>query len=641
VERAVLSAIIITVFAAMVAFGSDRNDFALLFSGVLAVDLLIILVCQQAARALPKSWNALLIPGVFFVLCLCAVSFALLPYSPDGPHPIWSYVDALPAVAIDRSQTFIGILKLTGLGAAFVSGWLICGEDRRARAFFRVFIAVLCAYAFGTLLLHAMPELAAGFFKSYQGNRLAGTFQSANTAGTLFGIGCVYALCLVLEQARHGEAVRGTLVSNIAVPLIAVALLATCLFLTASRGAILATLISVSIFAAWEIFARNWRGLKATTLLYGLLALATVAVFAWSSDLLFDRLSSISADWAGQRAQLYTIHWDAYLASPWLGYGLGSFDEVNKLLQTPINYPMVWNIRAVHNVYLGWLEEAGIVGAVPMFGCIGFIIIRTALGTVWRRRSTTWLRGSCAASLVVLIHGWSDFTLEVPAMAMLWALLLGAGYALSASRGGSDNSEKPVRHGHAAVAKKSTFQIWPIAAGLFSGAAALACLGAFCQVDAPFGFRPLMLPIAPGYAYEAQTSLNLAMHANRAAMLDAAQSLTMSELNLSPASDFGWLRLADILKAKRESVAAISHPLDVSYLVAPLDPLIFDARTRFVLENWGDITPGVRQEALAQMRVGWQNWMQRPLLLQMSQDIKNPTGRLAANLEIALLDGQK
>ena len=63
------------------------------------------------------------------------------------------------------------------------------------------------------------------------------------------------------------------------------------------------------------------------------------------------------------------------------------------------------------------------------------------------------------------------------------------------------------------------------------------------------------------------------------------------------------------LRCRGRPGAETSQLLDRSYLVAPLDPQIFTSRTRFVLEHWNVVTRPVREEALAQIRVGWQNWI--------------------------------
>jgi hypothetical protein len=44
-------------------------------------------------------------------------------------------------------------------------------------------------------------------------------------------------------------------------------------------------------------------------------------------------------------------------------------------------------------------------------------------------------RGLACASLVVLVHGITDYALQVPSIAGFWAFLLGIGFAFGQGRG--------------------------------------------------------------------------------------------------------------------------------------------------------------------------------------------------------------
>jgi O-antigen ligase len=620
--------------AAILAFGADRNDFALLFSGLLALLLGVLLLTQDWAKsALAKRFNSLAIPGGLFLLTCLAIAWAATPFGPNGSHPIWSYVDTLPAIAIDRSVIFIGIVKLCGLACAFLLGWLIASSDGRARYFFKVIVVAMSVYGLWALLAHASPALKFGFYGTFQADRLSGSLQSANTAGTLFAASFILALCLVFEASRHASPGRTTWLAKVTFPVIVTALLGTCLVLTVSRGASTAALVSCVILLIWEMFSRDWHGIQKHNLYYGLGIAGGVVVLAWSGDLLLDRYAASFKDWVDQRQSIYGVHWDAFLASPWFGYGIGSFDEVNKQLQTALNFGALWNIRAAHNVYLQWLEQAGIAGSIPMFLCIGFIIARTAWGVRVRRRMTGWIRGCVAASLVFLIHGWSDFSLEVPAIALFWAMLLGAGYSVSMPQGHGSHSAMPVDEGIPQPISQRTAK-WA-AASTFTFLVSAICLYSWWEIVSPFGLTPRLLPLSAVYAYQAQQIMNNTD--GREPDINRAAVLTRRELELSPARADGWLRLAAIASIERQPNATLSGMLEKSYLVAPLDPQIFAARTRFVLEHWNNVSTGVREEALEAVRAGWLNWIEQREIQTLSRRVRNPAGRLAIALEIAKL----
>jgi O-antigen ligase len=633
-EQAAVITSTILILGALLSFGADRNDFALLFSGLLSVQLGVILLTQEWARsALIKRFAFLAVPGGLFTLSCLAIVWAATPFGPNGSHPIWAYVASTPAIAIDRSTIFIGFVKLLGLACTFLIGWLIASSDARARFFFKVIVGAMTAYGLWALLAHAIPALKFGLYGAFQGDRLSGSLQSANTAGTLFAASFILALCQVFEASRHAAPGRTAWLSKVTAPLIVMAILGTCLILTVSRGASTAAMVSCVILLIWEMFSRDWHGIQKHNLYYGLGIAGGVVVLAWSGDLLLGRYADSIKDWVDQRQSIYAVHWDAFLASPWFGYGIGSFDEVNKLLQNALNFAALWNIRAAHNVYLQWLEQAGIVGTVPMFLCIGFVITRTAWGVRVRRRMTTWIRGSVAVALVFLIHGWSDFSLEVPAVAIFWSMILGAGYAISLPQGHGPTTNTVVEEGAFPPRSQKTAK-W-VAGCTFGFVVAALCLFSWWEITAPFGLTPRLLPLSAVYGYQAEQILNGTDGRN--SDVNRAKALTNRELELSPARADGWLRLAVIASVERQPNATLSGLLEKSYLVAPLDPQIFAARTRFVLEHWNQVSTSVREETLEAVRAGWFNWIEQQEIQTLSKRIANPAGRLAIALEMAKL----
>jgi O-antigen ligase len=147
-------------------------------------------------------------------------------------------------------------------------------------------------------------------------------------------------------------------------------------------------------------------------------------------DQLVDRLASTAWELDGRRA-IFEAHWRAFRDAPWMGYGLGAFDAVNRMLLDAGNIAQNWKVRAAHNVYLSWLEQAGVVGATPMFLFIGAVIAITLRRSLRRTRFTAPLFGLLAADAVVLAHGVTDFALETYSMAVFWSLLLGLQFAAS------------------------------------------------------------------------------------------------------------------------------------------------------------------------------------------------------------------
>jgi len=191
------------IFAGILAFGADRNDLALVLTALLALNLAVLVLGFGWARTVLNDSHRLLLPGLLFLLTCLSIASALTAWAPGSAHPVWAYVHVAPAVTIDRSAVVIGLIKLCGLACAFLAAWIVCANDRRARYFFRVLIAASAFYGLWALFMHVtMPGMVLGAVKVHQGARLSGSFGSANTAGTFFGIVLIYALCRVVQAGR-------------------------------------------------------------------------------------------------------------------------------------------------------------------------------------------------------------------------------------------------------------------------------------------------------------------------------------------------------------------------------------------------------------------------------------------------------
>jgi O-antigen ligase len=618
-----------TIFGAVLALGANRNDFAVLTAAVFGLEAVVLALTIRTGPSV--DWRKCMIPGALFVVSFGFCALALTPYAPDGAHPVWSYVTAIPAAAIDRSAVVVGLVKLAGLACCVLVGFLLGSEDRRAHLLNKYIIFSGGIYAVWALVAHIItPTRVYGVFETMHAGRLTASLLSANSAGTL--LGAVFAMSVTDLIARSRNANVGVvgMAWHLTFPALNCALLGLALLLTNSRGAFAATLFAVALAVFWARLDRDWLQNKPqrafTTLVFILLAIVLVT----ASDIVLDRYTTAFQDWVAQRNVIYTAHWQAFLAAPWLGYGLGSFDELNKLLMNADNYSQLWNIRAAHSVFLQWLEEGGLLGAIPMFLAVASAIFLMVRGVAWRRsaKNKALLRGVVAASAVIIIHGWSDFGLQVPAIADLWGLLLGCGVAVAVT------SYDPARSSGFEGGMRWTRSV-PAATAMVIGALVFVFGGsAFASLSGLDGNTPRLLPIAAVYGKQADRLLGASSDIPVAVRARAAE-LTYHELSLDPASATGWLRLAYIRSLEQPAnQSEISDLVEKSFLVAPLDPDVLEWRTRFCLEHWDRVSTAVRGDVLAQARISWSIWPQKMLLAKMPATIANPAGRLSIGMAI-------
>lgn len=397
--------------------------------------LVLVAACALGAalgtpglRAALHDLRPRLLPLALFGVVLGVAILSLTPIAPGGPHPLWEWAGVADgATTINRSATLLEILKLCGLACAFMVGALQGGRKDNARLTIDGFLAAGAVYA----LISLMAFL--GGWQLGAGVRLSGGFLSANSAATVFGVLTVLGLSQLLRRIRDvaglplvDRATRSAgALSLFLLPL-------ACLVLTASRMGLTATAVAIVTLCVWEILSP--RGVRWPALALGGVAALVGGLFLFAdAGQMATRLETVGAV-TDPRAEIFATHWRAFLDSPLMGFGLGTFSEINNLYMSAGNFAALQPIRAAHNVYLQWLEEAGLIGAIPMFALIAVLLGVGAWRAIQVQRGGGLARGLVCASLVVLVHGFTDFALQVPSIAMMWAFILGLSFAFGQSR---------------------------------------------------------------------------------------------------------------------------------------------------------------------------------------------------------------
>lgn len=321
------------------------------------------------------------------------------------------------------------------------------------------------------------------------------------------------------------------------------------------------------------------------------------------------RLEHLDGDVATRKA-IFDAHWQAFLASPWFGFGLGSFPVVNQLIATTENLNVLFDVRATHNLYLQWLEEAGIVGSVVMLSWLLVALWRVGRDAVRPGTIGALARATIAATVVVLLHGLSDFAVQVPALQAVFAVGLGAMTATSAPR--RTGSERKADWGTTAFATvvlvASLLFAVPLAASRFGGD-----LSAMPTASADV----LASSIEAGLAFPADSKARARL-----------EDLSRREVALRPGSGAAWLRKAAV-DFQRGDIAAANIALGRSFAVAPLQTSLFKSRTRLAYEHWSELSEAVREQVVYQARTEFGRpggeWRVRSVV----GSINSPSGRLA------------
>lgn len=506
------------------------------------------------------------------------------------------------ATSLDPSATLVEIILLLGLACVFILGMMAGASDQAA-----LFVVKLLVVGGGAFAAWALLDFSPLGNPGGHAVRLSASYLAPNTAGAVFAALIVLTSLLLFRRLRAAAGGESWLRSALwSVPLV---ILAAALLATASRGAGAACVAGLIVMLAPQIRRRgDDKGARLALLLIVAILLVLTVVLGGA---LLARLTAEQAP-ANVRSELAALHWKLFLAHPVRGYGLGTFDLVNRLHLTSSNFRDLWSMRAAHNLYLQWLEEGGLVAALPMASGLSIILIAVVRGAMARREAGL-LWALLGVDTVFLVHGLSDFALQTPSVAMLWAFLLGLQFAVARQ------ADDPVEAGFRRAPPQGGFAV------LTGALAVLAWVS--LQFGPPRVGGMDILPLAAGFDHQASRL----MKSSSPAALDAARAASLRAFALSPYDTSAALRLAyiDVLQNGRLTAAGAAQ-LTKSYQRVPLDQAVALWRLRFALENWSSIDPAtrvlVRREFDALLSTG----LHRRALLNMLAQVESSSGRLVA-----------
>jgi len=205
------------------------------------------------------------------------------------------------------------------------------------------------------------------------------------------------------------------------------------LMLSASRGGAGATVIGAIVLGCLLLRGHS-RAMRRWAVVGGGLLVVLILVVAGSAFL--HKLSLLLDAGNLNRAVIWRASIEALLDSPWLGWGLGSYNDIYAIHQPPtITQP---NDKA-HSTPLEFLVEMGIVGGIPALA-VCLIPWGICLIGALRRRQRQLPALVFSVVAVAILHSLIDFSLQMPAIGFVVSALLGVGWAHAFT-----SNEKPQR----------------------------------------------------------------------------------------------------------------------------------------------------------------------------------------------------
>jgi O-antigen ligase len=345
-------------------------------------------------------------------------------------------------ISIEPWLTATELMKLASYALVFILARVFCTRTERADFLLTSLImigAVYCAYALLVAalgrtqfeILYNLPAMDRG---------VAAPFINHNNFATYAGM---IGLCAGVKFFERGDAsvvstagprvYLSTLVQysfGRGLSWLVPALLAiSALIATASRagnagfltGLLTACLLAVAVNA--DRLGKARMALLSAVLLISLVLL--VSINGASLMMRFDDMGRAGLE-LDARQQMWTTAMHMIAAAPFLGLGLGTYPAAYPLY-TDATLPFI--IDHAHNDYLELAAGWGLPAAFLWWSALLLVIWTCARGVFQRKRNRIYPILAVAVAVQVGFHSFFDFSLQIPAIALIFAAILGMGVA--------------------------------------------------------------------------------------------------------------------------------------------------------------------------------------------------------------------
>ncbi len=384
----------------VLVFGLEADNVRLFVPPAIVLLLLSAYSLLQAVP-MPMSWLRVLSPGVADIWSRC-----LLPFGQPGPK--------LVSLSADPGASMREGLKWIAYAAVFGSAAVLAARRGLRWAVTLVYGAAVLAAL--TTIAHGLvgAEKVFGLYEPQYAHLhwAIGPLLNPNNLAGYLNVGALCGFGLMLD--RDCPVPRWLVAFGIAT------LVGTSV-VCASRAGVVA--LPAGVFVFWLLARKNRRVQRSGTArrlwwvsvaaVFGGLVLA---IFGSSTDTwnaLFDnsleKLSMVA--WAGPLVKKH----------PWFGIGRGASESVFAAFRQAPGHTVFTHIE---NFAMEWTAEWGLPVAILALLAFGWYLRPTRLGV----RNSVLAAGAVAASVTLLGQNLFDLGLEVPAVCIALATLLGAAY---------------------------------------------------------------------------------------------------------------------------------------------------------------------------------------------------------------------
>ena len=344
----------------------------------------------------------------------------------------------VPSISVARELSLDRLLRLLTYAGAFLAAWRVGCRATGANALIRTVAAAAIVYSlYGLIVYFSGNQTILWFPKWAYKLDLTSTFVNRNFFGTYVGLGLIATLVLMAQVLTRRiddgsfrslvfQSVEGILRQGMWLTF-ALVILGSALLFTHSRGATAATLIGVIVLLATTTSAPSLRSRWRISFVI-LVAVAATVVFTLNGTGVLTRIASTSD--SDLRLDIDSGTWRAIGDHLLTGTGLGTF----RFVYAPYQPPSVGLfVDLAHNDYLENVLELGIPAAVMFYGMLLVLVLRCVRGVFRRRRDAIFPCAALGATALVGSQAAIDFSMQMPAVAITYAVMLGLGVAQSES----------------------------------------------------------------------------------------------------------------------------------------------------------------------------------------------------------------
>jgi O-antigen ligase len=445
VNRAIEIGLTLILFGTAVAFGGvEQLTYSLLEAGVFSLFLVFLIVRarQGRVRLFLPVWTALFVLWVILQLVPLPGSWvlALSPFRATDPHltggPLAS--QAWGILSISAHATLLGLVKFLAYLAAFLLAASLFDSGKSRSILPRALLWLGCSEAvYGIFQFLTGSRKILNFTKLYDVGVATGTYINRNHFAGLLELTTPFVLAAAFysfqrwAEGRHAMSRASAGESRFfqfLFYLFLTLLMVVAAFLSGSRMGVFGLLFSILFIAFLAQFKIRRKAWLVGLFLFSV-CIAGYALWIGISPLItrFAQMRSTPTIEMEGRTVIWRDSLSQFRASPIVGTGLGTFSLGHRRFQTGLVDLLVDH---AHDDYLEIATETGLLGAGLLFLPILYLFCRMIVafladGRRYRRAITL---GCIGSTFAILLHSVTDFNLEIPTNALIFALVLGIGY---------------------------------------------------------------------------------------------------------------------------------------------------------------------------------------------------------------------